>query len=475
MNKVSIKEKIGYGVGAVGLDLSYGLFYSYLSLFLTNGLKISPLFLLILAPIARIWDGVNDPMMGSVVDRTRTKMGRYRPWILTGAVLNAIVLTLLFNSGSFGMSGTGLYVFVALFYVLWGMTNTLADIPFWSMVPSFATEEKDRNLVSTIARTFSGLGQGIVSILTSVLVIGFAGVASDTNLSDMKAQDLTNGFGKWSAICAVALVFFACISVFSTKERNLAPASDEKFSLTKALKIIRQNDQLLTFMLFAMISNCGYYMTSGISSYYFLQVLGDLKLQSKFNLLGSVGSVLAILVIPIMGKFMTNRSVYKFSLTAATVGYIGMAVVGYGFSGMNHIEIALGACYLVASIGIGSMFVNQTVMLADIVDYGEYKLGSRSQSLTFSMKGFLQKMAYTLQCIIMYAAFVATKYDFSGSSNAVMNNPGANSAIKAMMFIIPPVMLIISQIIFSKKYRIYGDFKREVLDTIIKKREEMAK
>lgn len=474
MKKVSLGEKIGYGVGAVGLDLSYGLFYSYLSLFLTNGLKVSPVFLLILAPIARIWDGINDPMMGSLVDKTKTKMGRYRPWILTGAVLNAIVLTLLFNAGSMNLSKVGVCVFVAVFYVLWGMTNTLADIPFWSMVPSFATEEKDRNLVSTIARTFSGVGQGIVSIMTSIIVVKLAGVSSDTNLSEMKSEDLTNGFGKWSAICAVALIFFAAISVISTKERNLAPASEEKFSFTKALGIIRHNDQLLTFMLFAMISNCGYYMTSGISSYYFLQVLGNLKLQSKFNLLGSVGSVLAILVIPVLGKFMTNRQVYKFSLTTATIGYIGMAVIGYGFPTMNKIEYALGACFLIASIGIGSMFVNQTVMLADIVDYGEYKLGSRSQSLTFSMKGFLQKMAYTLQCIIMYSAFVATKYNFSGESNAVMDNPGANKAITFMMFVVPPVMLIISQIIFSKKYRIYGDFKREVLDTIIKKREQMA-
>ena len=76
MKKVPLSEKIGYGVGAIGLDLSYGLFYSYLSLYLTNALKISPVFLLILAPLARIWDGVNDPMMGSIVDRTNTKMGK---------------------------------------------------------------------------------------------------------------------------------------------------------------------------------------------------------------------------------------------------------------------------------------------------------------------------------------------------------------------------------------------------------------
>ena len=465
MEKVPLKEKIGYGVGAVGLDLSYGLFYSYLSLYLTNALKISPLFLLILAPLARIWDGVNDPMMGSIVDRTKTKMGKHRPWILTGAVLNAIVLSLLFNNPVGG--GKGLYIYVAIFYILWGMTNTLADIPFWSMVPSFATEEKDRNLVSTIARTFSGLGQGIVSILTSIIVAYLGGVAG-SNLDEMGAEALQKGFGKWSVICAAALVIFAVVSVASTKERNVV-VSTEKFSFGKALGVIRHNDQLLTFMLFAMISNCGYYMTSGISSYYFLQVRGDLTLQSKFNLLGSIGSVLSILVIPVCDKFMSNRATYRFSLLTAVAGYIGMAVTGYCFGGN---VLALGIFYLIASVGIGSMFVNQTVMLADIVDYGEYKLGTRNQSLTFSMKGFLQKMAYTLQSVIMYAAFVATKYDFSSGAKQTVNT-AANSAITAMMFIVPPVMILISFFIFSGKYKIHGAFKREVLDTVTKKRAEL--
>ena len=462
-NKVPLKEKLGYGVGAVGLDLSYGLFYSYLSLYLTNAIGISSVFLLILAPVARLWDGINDPMMGSIVDRTRNKMGKYRPWILRGAILNSIVLCLLFNNPIKDSSSIGMYIYVAVFYILWGMTNTLADIPFWSMIPSFASEEKDRNLVSTIARTFSGLGQGIISILTPVIV-ALLGGAAGSKLDAMTPDTLKAGFGKWAVIAAVLLVFFACISVASTKERNVT-VSEDKFSFTKALSVIRQNDQLLTFMLFAMISNAGYYMTSGISSYYFNSVLGDLKLQSTFNLMGSVGSILGLLVIPLCSKMnLTNRSTYKISLSMAAAGYIGMAVVGYGFGGNVY---GLGACYFVTSLGIASMFVNQTVMLADIVDYGEYKLGQRNQSLTFSMKGFLQKMAYTIQSIIMYACFSATKYD----GTAAIQTQASKSAISALMFIVPPMLIIISLVIFSKKYKIYGEFKQEVLNTVTKKHE----
>ncbi len=460
MNKVSLKEKLGYGVGAVGLDLSYGMFYSYLSIYLTNALGISPLFLLILAPLARLWDGINDPMMGMIVDRTHTKMGKYRPWILTGALLNAVVLCLLFNNPGFAPGSIGLYIYVAFLYVFWGMTNTLADIPFWSMIPSFASEEKDRNLVSTIARSFSGIGQGIISIFTALAVAYFGG-AVGSNLDSMNATTLTAGFGKWSIICAVCLVLFAGVSVLSTKERRVV-VNNEKFSFKAAINAIKQNDQLLTFMLFAMISNAGFYMTSGISSYYFDSVLGDLTLQSKFNLMGTVGSVLSILVIPVCTKFMTNRTIYKLSLSLATGGYIGMALVGYLFGGN---VTALGIFFAIASVGTGSMFVNQTVMLADCVDYGEFKTGKRNQSLTFSMKGFLQKMAYTVQSIIMYASFSMTGFD----GNLPEQTASAKSAISFLMFIVPPVMMIISAIVFSKKYKIYGEFKQKVLDAVANK------
>ncbi|MGN0527009.1 MAG: glycoside-pentoside-hexuronide (GPH):cation symporter [Acutalibacteraceae bacterium] len=460
MEKVSLREKIGYGVGAVGLDLSYGLFYSYLSIYLTNALGIKSLFLLVLAPLARVWDGINDPMMGMLVDRTHTKMGKYRPWILTGAILNAVVLCFLFNNPGFAPGSVGLYIYVAVLYVLWGMTNTLADIPFWSMIPSFASEEKDRNFVSTIARTFSGLGQGIIVIFTALAVSYFGG-AQSSELSKMDSECLRAGFGKWSVIAAVALVFFAGISVLSTKERRVI-VSNEKFSFKDALGVIKQNDQLLIFMLFAMISNAGFYMTSGISSYYFDSVAGNLKLQSTFNMFGTVGSVLSLLVIPICSRFMTNRSTYRMSLGLAAAGYAGMALIGYLFGGNVY---ALGVCYLLTSVGTGSMFVNQTVMLADIVDYGEYKLGKRNQSLTFSMKGFLQKMAYTVQSIIMYSAFSITGFD----GNLIEQSAAAKSAISFLMFIVPPVMMVVSFIIFSKKYKIYGEFKQEVLNAVNEK------
>ncbi|MBQ5906000.1 MAG: MFS transporter, partial [Clostridia bacterium] len=399
-----LKSKLGYGVGAVGLDLSYGMFYSFLAKYLTDVLGLSSSFLLILTPIARIWDGINDPMMGTIVDNTHTKMGKYRPWILRGSMLNAIVLVFLF-SNPLKLTGVALCAYVAIAYVAWGMTNTMADIPYWSMVPSFTSDPKERSLISTLARTFSGIGQGAVSILAPVIM---------TAVSITEKPDVNGVMGKvhdarsyviCAAVCAVCLVLFSGLSVFTTKE-TVSTKPAEKFSFKSAFNVIKSNDQLIVFMVFAMISNAGWYLTSGVATYYFDVVVGDPNKQSSFSLFQAVGSVVGLLLLPFLQKFMSKRRAYQASLAITASGYIMMAVGSFA-----DVFILMCLGYLVAAIGMASMFIAQTVFLADVVDYGEVKLGFRSESITFSMKGFLQKMAYTMQTIILFASLGISKYD----------------------------------------------------------------
>lgn len=458
--KTTWREKIGYGVGAIGLDLSYGLFYSYLSYYLSSVLGLKEAFLLVLTPLARIWDGINDPIMGTIVDSTRTKMGKYRPWIVIGAASNAIVLSLLFTS--FGMSGTKLYIYIGFMYVLWGMTNTMADIPYWSMVPSFTNDPKDRNLVATVARTFSGFGQGVITVLTP-LVLPY--LSSGMN----KTQDgySASGFSKWAIICGILLVTFALICVLSTKERNVVYNS-EKFSFKQMFKVIGSNDQLIVFMIFAMISNAGWYLTSGTAVYYFTDVLEQSTAQSLFSIIGAVGSVIGLLVIPVLGKKFSNRTIYQISLIMAIVGYVLM----YIFGPILKITIMLDICYILASIGIGSMFVAQTIFLADIVDYGEYKTGTRHESITFSMKGFLQKMAYTIQTIFLFGGLGIMDYNSQIAKHAI-NGP-TKTAIGIICFAVPPVLMLISLIIFSTKFKLHGEMKEKIHDFIAERRAESS-
>ena len=454
--KTTWREKFGYGIGAIGLDLSYGLFYSYLSYYLTSVLGLTEGFLLLITPLARIWDGINDPMMGTIVDSTKTKIGKYRPWILIGAISNAIVLSLLFTS--FGMSGMKLYIYIAVMYVLWGMTNTMADIPYWSMVPSFTNDPKDRNLVATVARTFSGIGQGLISILTPI-VLPLLSSGMETTDKGYSAS----GFSKWAIICGIALVLFSSVCVFSTKERNVV-YSGEKFSFKKIFKVIKNNDQLVVFMIFAMISNAGWYLTSGTAVYYFTDVLGEPTAQSLFSTIGAVGSALGLVVIPILSKKFSNRTIYQISLLIAIAGYVMMFV----FGPVLGITIALVLSYTVASIGIGSMFVGQTIFLADIVDYGEFKSGTRNESITFSMKGFLQKMAYTIQTIFLFGGLGMMNYNEQILGGVI--NESTKSAIGIICFAVPPVLMVISLIIFKAKFKIHGELRNEIHDFIAEKR-----
>lgn len=458
--KSTWKEKIGYGVGAIGLDLSYGLFYSYLSYYLSSVLGLKEGFLLLLTPLARIWDGINDPMMGTIVDNTKTKMGKYRPWILIGACCNAIVLALLFTN--FGMSGNSikLYIYIAVMYILWGMTNTMADIPYWSMVPSFTTDTKDRNLVATVARTFSGLGQGIITVMTPFILPKLSsGMTTDKGYS-------ASGFSKWAIICAILLIVFSLSCVLSTKEKHVVYNNSEKFSFKKMFKVIAKNDQLVVFIVFAMISNAGWYLTSGTAVYYFTDVLGDPTKQSTFSMIGAVGSVLGLLVIPILSKWFNKRTIYQISLGMTIVGYVLMFL----FGPVLKITLALDFCYIISSIGIAAMFVSQTVFLADIVDYGEYKTGERNESITFSMKGFLQKLAYTIQTIFLFGGLKLMNYNSQITTGMI--NDTTKSAIGIIAFGIPPVLVLISLIVFSTKFKIHGELADKVNKFIIEKRLE---
>ena len=463
MKKGSLKAKLSYGVGAVGLDLSYGMFYSFLAKYLTDILHLNKKFLLFLTPAARIWDGINDPMMGTIVDNTNTRMGKYRPWILIGSFANAVVLSLLFTNPGLRLGGLPLYIYVAVLYIAWGMTNTMADIPYWSMVPSFTSDPKERNMIATVARTFSGLGQGIISIFTPVVLP----ILSETLGSDGEKIADARSFSLWAVICACALIGFSSLSVSLTKEKHITKPK-EKFTFKKMFEIAKSNDQLLIFMLFAMLSNAGWYTVSGVAVYYFDVVAGDPSKQSTFNTFGAVGSILGLLVIPVMSKFTTRRRTYQFSLSLAIAGFAGMFIA---IKAANS-YLLMNICYTLASIGIASMFVSQTVFLADIVDYGEIKQGFRSESIIFSMKGFLQKMAYTIQTVILFAGLDIAKYNENLHAE---NAPAVKGAISFIMLVLPAIFIALSLIIFSTKFKLHGRYMEEITEKINEKHAAEAK
>ena len=149
-NRLTWRSKIGYGVGTIGKSMSYGLASGCISYWFLSGLGLSPAFLGVMLFVARLWDGVNDLLMGAIIDSTRTKWGKFRPWMVIGAVTNAAVTVLLFTNP--GFRGVGLYVYATVCFDLWDMTYTMIDVSYWAMIPALTLDSHDRDQVSKIGR-----------------------------------------------------------------------------------------------------------------------------------------------------------------------------------------------------------------------------------------------------------------------------------------------------------------------------------
>ena len=179
------KEKFAYGIGAVGKDMVYMLSASYVLYYFQDIMKTSAIAMGIILLVARVFDAFNDPIMGVIVARTKTKWGKFRPWLLIGTITNAVVLFLMFAAPP-SLDAKGLVAYAAVTYILWGVTYTMMDIPYWSMIPAFTEGGKEREGLSALGRSCAGVGSALVTVLTvmAVAAIGSSLTAkSQTNIT----------------------------------------------------------------------------------------------------------------------------------------------------------------------------------------------------------------------------------------------------------------------------------------------------
>ena len=187
------KEKFAYGIGAVGKDMVYMLSASYVLYYFQDIMKTSAIAMGFILLIARVFDAFNDPIMGVIVAKTKTKWGKFRPWLLIGTITNAVILFLMFAAPP-TLDGKGLIAYAAVTYILWGVTYTMMDIPYWSMIPAFTEGGKEREGLSALGRSCAGVGSAIVTILTvmAVTAIGSSLTAkSTTNITKQFSSDNT--------------------------------------------------------------------------------------------------------------------------------------------------------------------------------------------------------------------------------------------------------------------------------------------
>ena len=166
---LGLKEKASYGLGAVGKDMVYMLSASYILYYFQDIMGVSAVAMGIILLVARIFDAFNDPIMGVVVAKTKTRWGKFRPWLLIGTLTNAAVLFLMFAAPP-SLDMKGLIAYAAVTYILWGVTYTMMDIPYWSMIPAFTNGGKEREGLTTLARSCAGVGSAIISIARMIIV-----------------------------------------------------------------------------------------------------------------------------------------------------------------------------------------------------------------------------------------------------------------------------------------------------------------
>ena len=289
MEKVTAKEKYSYGIGAFGKDMVYAVVATYLMIFFTDEVGISSVFVGSLFFFSRFWDAVNDPVMGLIVDNTKTKWGKFRPWILIGTLINAVVLVFLFLNPANFLQGKMVYVYCSVAYILWGMTYTIMDIPYWSMVPSFTSNPEERDKIAVIPRIFATLGGASVNTF-GLMLIGILGVAS-------KSQ----GYFRLGIIISIIFVISTLVTVLNVKEKNVVENKD-KIKISEIVSILGKNDQLLVIIASVVIFQVAQFLYSGFLVYFFTYAIKDLNLYATFVAMGTVTQVAALILFPRISK-----------------------------------------------------------------------------------------------------------------------------------------------------------------------------
>ena len=444
MQKLTSREKYSYGIGAYGKDLACGIVYTFLMIYFTDVVGINPAFVGTLFLMARLWDAINDPIMGMIVDNTRSRFGKFRPWIFIGTILNSVVLFLLFRKPD--LEGTSLYLYYSVMYILWVMTYTIMDIPYWSMIPTLATTKEDREKISVVPRIFASLG-GL-----TVTTFGIALVNKLGNGNQIK------GFEYFALGIVIIFIISTIVTCINVKEKTQVQVNNEKVNIKQAFNILKQNDQLLVFIGIVLAYNLAMQLAGGAAIYYFKYVAGKESLFSLYSFF-KVAEIGGLMLFPVVTRKIGRQQVFRMATILPMFGLITLFISGL-IAPQSILFISVSAVLL--NLGSGFLLGSTTVMLADIVDYGEYKLGSRNESIIFSAQTLLVKLASALSGWLIGVGLSLIGY----VAGAAVQSNITIIGIRVIMTIIPSIVALVMYVIYKSKYKINGSFHDEILQVI---------
>lgn len=448
--KLTVRNKLAFCFGAFGKDIVYMLVNSYLLYYYNVVLGMSSVFIGAVLMGARIFDALNDPFMGIVVAKTRTRWGRFRPWILSGSVLNAFTIYALFAVPR-GMADSPMRVWMAVFYILWGVTYTLMDIPFWSMIPAITEPGHDREQLSSLARSASGIGDAVPTVLTMIIVPVLSGTTALTGY--------WIGFKYWALIVAAVFVISEAVFVLNVPEKK--PTEMKSVGIGEMFRSLFRNDQAMCVVIAVILVYLALDIVGNLILYFFQFDLGNTDVYSVFTAGCFLAQVIFMMLVPAFRKKADKLRLFSIGILVQILGFA--ILLGFAFSGIY--KGSWGILMLpgiMVYAGYGVLNVLLTIFLSDSVDYGELKNGTREESVIFSMQTFTVKLASGVAAFLSGVAIDMIGLD----TEAAAQSAATLNGLRIWMTIPSAVILIAAFLVFKRFYKLDDKRMEEISQKI---------
>lgn len=379
---VSKKEKLAYGFGCFGQNFAYYFLSNYILFFYTDIFGILPAAAGTLLLVTKIWDGVNDPMMGMLVDRTRSRWGKFRPWLLFTPILFAPISVMCFSAPDLSQVGKLIWAYAT--FILFDMTYTASDVPFWAMSSAITADTTERNSVVMYPRFIATVAVAIATLATLPLVHLFQNLAGGSGAPEERGYQLT------AALYGIMTVACFLVTFLMVRERVTIPRTIKQPTARNFARTIMGNKPLLLLIISGLFVNAA----SGAK-------LSTLIYYAKYNLGDEMWNpIVAAVNIPfiLLGIALTPHFAAKYGKKNTYIvlnAIFGLGSLGFFFSGWNNITVMLiWSC--IGSLGMAAPLVLQTSMIADTIEYAQLKTGKRSEGLIFSSQTFMVKLSSAL-------------------------------------------------------------------------------
>ncbi len=441
MNKIDNRNRICFGLGTVGRDMFYAFEANTLLYFLSDVLSL-PVWVFgaasMILSVMRIFDAFNDPITGLVIDNIRSPWGKFKPAILIGGILSAVFSVLLFAGIG---SGWTFVVIFGIVYLLWDITYGINDIGYWTLLPVLSSDQKQREKTGSFARICANIGMYIVMVAW---------------------QPVTSGLGNtpqvwlWCAVViAVVYLLGLLFPLLGVKEKRVAPEQQESTTIKQMFRALLKNDQLMWTTLAMGLFMVGYCTTVNFAVYYMKYIFGNEGMYVVLVAVVGVSQLGTLSVYPAVAKRLNRRQLYTLGTVLVLIGYVIFFIAE-----ISIVLIVLGAVL----VFIGQAFI-QTLMLmflADTVEYGQWKLGKRNESITFSIQPLINKIGGAIATGIVSMTLILSGIKVDGKTADAIGSNG-QLMVKVAMFAIPLLMIAAGYIVYLKKYKISEEYYAEIL------------